>query len=66
MIVDVVVVQVVVIYMCTRLMSNLTQAYIPLFLIDTLNLPKVCTCKPGDVTNNVTKFSLRLERNFTH
>ena len=41
MIVDVVVVQVVVIYMCTRLMSNLTQAYIPLFLIDTLNLPKV-------------------------
>ena len=37
-----VVIQVAVIYMCTRLMNNLTQAYIPLFLIDTLDLPKVC------------------------
>ncbi len=34
-------VQVAVIYMCTRLMVNLTQVYIPLYLVDSLKLNKV-------------------------
>ena len=34
-------VQVAVIYMCTRLMVNLTQVYVPLYLVDSLTLNKV-------------------------
>lgn len=33
--------QVAVIYMCTRLINNLIQAYTPLYLIESLNLTKV-------------------------
>jgi len=35
--------QVAVIYMCTRLIVNLTQVYTPLYLVDTLSLSKVCS-----------------------
>ena len=35
-------IQVAVVYMCTRLIVNLTQVYTPLYLVDSLKLPKVC------------------------
>ena len=38
--------QVAVIYMCTRLIVNLTQVYTPLYLVDTLSLSKVCAYLP--------------------
>lgn len=33
--------QMAVIYMCTRLMNNIIQAYTPLYLIESLGLSKV-------------------------
>ena len=38
--------QVAIIYMCTRLIVNLTQVYTPLYLVDTLSLSKVCAYLP--------------------
>ena len=37
--------QVAVIYMCTRMVVNLTQLYTPLYLVDTLHLDKVRCCE---------------------
>lgn len=34
--------QVALLYMCTRLIVNLSQTYISMYLLNTLNLHKVC------------------------
>ena len=35
--------QVAALYMCTRLIVNITQVYIPMYTLETLSLSKVCT-----------------------